>query len=66
MAGTAKSPLGCNALRDDLVEAMQARRTADSEAARAEVDAAARAARSNGCDISDLVADTVGTTTSRP
>lgn len=53
----------CGSLRQDLVEAkgarIEARRTGD-ESGGAEVAERARAARAAGCDVSDLIDDSVG------
>lgn len=50
----------CNYYRDQLVEAKAARLSGDSYAKRDAVADAARAARSNGCDVDDLIDPSVG------
>jgi hypothetical protein len=53
-------PLGCDSLRRTLVEAKAASNAAQTAEGRAEVEAAAKAARTNGCNIDDLVGPNVG------
>lgn len=53
-------PLGCNSLRDTLVAAKDASNKNPSDVTRAEVEASAKAARANGCNIDDLVGPNVG------